>query len=835
MANRTISISYKLDTGDKGFKKLVLDAKDFENALGGVAKRVEGLNAKMFNFANFQQGIESFNKGLSDIQAVFSDFSKAYAVQEEAETKLTTVMRERMGATDAMIQGVKDLCSEQQKLGVIGDEVQLAGAQQLSTFLRQEESLRTLIPAMNNLVAQQKGYSATGGDAVNIGNLLGKAMQGQTSALRRVGITFTEAEEKAVKYGDEQERAAALARIITNNVGQMNQQLAQTPTGQLKQVENFLGDVKEQIGGLIKDWMPYVTALNQGTLALTNFIKIGSGIKSIIAMVKGLTVSMGGATAAATALKVAIGSVALLAIAGAIWGISEALKSATSETERLQRAQKAVNDIRAEAASRVAEQTAKIDILIRTAQDEQNSLATRKKAIDELNRIIPNYNAHLDKTTNRYKANANALKEYNEQLLRKYEIEGAENELRNIAKEKLRIARERLAVEKELDVEKNMRVTAFDRGPQTSSGAIPSASFFASMGSAGRQQSLENKLADLDRQEKAQDEAADVLFGLINDRKNKGTSLVDKLDSTNDSSGSSPSPRATSSSPSSASSEPEAPKGSLAYLKKQQQELEQKISFAVDENEKIALIRQKHELGKEIQIKVKFMADTEEFFKFCETVRPELNVKTNVDIKDLTDQLGTVPEVDTGLSKELEESAANMQKMQTRTQKTSQLLQGLPQVLNTASSAFSGLGEAFDSKELNVAGIIAGAIANIVSGYAAATSQASSAGPWAWAAFAIAGLAEVAAVISQVKNLTAFAEGGIVSGPTMALVGEYSGASNNPEVIAPLNKLKAMLDSDSEGSGPVNVRFVIEGSNLVGVLNNTTRISARSRRRSKIK
>ena len=75
---------------------------------------------------------------------------------------------------------------------------------------------------MNNLVAQQRGFSAEAGDAVNVANLMGKAMMGMTSALRRVGITFTEAQEAAIKNGNEQERAAMLAQIITDNVGEMN-------------------------------------------------------------------------------------------------------------------------------------------------------------------------------------------------------------------------------------------------------------------------------------------------------------------------------------------------------------------------------------------------------------------------------------------------------------------------------------------------------------------------------------------------------------------------------------------------------------------------------------
>ena len=50
-------------------------------------------------------------------------------------------MRQRMGATEASVQSIKDLCSQQQQLGVIGDEVQLSGAQQIATFLTQESTL----------------------------------------------------------------------------------------------------------------------------------------------------------------------------------------------------------------------------------------------------------------------------------------------------------------------------------------------------------------------------------------------------------------------------------------------------------------------------------------------------------------------------------------------------------------------------------------------------------------------------------------------------------------------------------------------------------------------
>ena len=78
-----------------------------------------------------------------------------------------------------------------------------------------------------------------------------------------------------------------------------------------------------------------------------------------------------------------------------------------------------------------------------------------------------------------------------------------------------------------------------------------------------------------------------------------------------------------------------------------------------------------------------------------------------------------------------------------------------------------------------------------------------------------------------------FAKGGVVSGPTLALVGEYAGASNNPEVIAPLDKLRSMIQPQGGIGG--NVRFEIEGRKLVGVISNETKLSAKSGRKSNIK
>lgn len=179
------------------------------------------------------------------------DALSAYEVQETAETKLTEIYKTRMGVSGKAAKKTMDLASALQKQGIIGDEVALSGAQQLATFAKMPGTVDTLLPAMENLLAQQKGVNATGEDAVNIGNLMGKVLMGQTGALKRVGISFDENQEKVLKYGTEQERAAMLAEVITSNVGHMNQELAKTPAGQMKQLENSLGDIKESLGAAL--------------------------------------------------------------------------------------------------------------------------------------------------------------------------------------------------------------------------------------------------------------------------------------------------------------------------------------------------------------------------------------------------------------------------------------------------------------------------------------------------------------------------------------------------------------------------------------------------------
>lgn len=86
--------------------------------------------------------------------------------------------------------------------------------------------------------------------------------------------------------------------------------------------------------------------------------------------------------------------------------------------------------------------------------------------------------------------------------------------------------------------------------------------------------------------------------------------------------------------------------------------------------------------------------------------------------------------------------------------------------------------------------------------------------------------AAAAAVIAAFASLPKFADGGIAYGPTIGMFGEYPGAGNNPEVVAPLNKLRSLIEPAGIDGG--KVEFEIEGTKLKGVLARVEKRSSRS-------
>ena len=161
------------------------------------------------------------------------------------------------------------------------------------------------------------------------------------------------------------------------------------------------------------------------------------------------------------------------------------------------------------------------------------------------------------------------------------------------------------------------------------------------------------------------------------------------------------------------------------------------------------------------------------------------------------------------------------------------------QINGLVTSAFAGLGEAIASgSPLEMLKRMLITVMDMLQQFgtaliaAGAASEALKAVAWSGVGAIVAGGALVAATAvakAALSKATAFAEGGIVSGPTLALVGEYGGASNNPEVIAPLDKLRSLIDTDRADGGVGEVRFEIRGDVLEGILKKVNNRRRRTR------
>ncbi|MBR4803878.1 MAG: hypothetical protein IK032_04500 [Bacteroidales bacterium] len=261
---------------------------------------------------------------------------EAYKAQSVAETQLAAVMKLTMNATEAEIQSIKELASEQQRLGVVGDEVQLAGAKELGTYLTKADSLKQLMPVMNDMVAHQYGLNATQEQAVQIATMLGKVMNGEVGALKRYGYEFDENQKKILETGTESQRLATLVDVVSESVGGLNEALAQTPPfyETIAAIKEHLVSFFERNREAISS---FISAVAEKLSALTQFIfSLAKVVKDVVAFMwdwKEVLIAVAGAFALANgqailhAASVGLATIAEGALTAAQWLLNVAMSA----------------------------------------------------------------------------------------------------------------------------------------------------------------------------------------------------------------------------------------------------------------------------------------------------------------------------------------------------------------------------------------------------------------------------------------------------------------------------------------------------------------------------
>lgn len=152
-------------------------------------------------------------------------------------------------------------------------------------------------------------------------------------------------------------------------------------------------------------------------------------------------------------------------------------------------------------------------------------------------------------------------------------------------------------------------------------------------------------------------------------------------------------------------------------------------------------------------------------------------------------------------------------------------LQETGRIVDIFSDAFSTMGESLKMPELNVVGVIAQSIANIIYGFSEAMKNPVNGvgGVFTWIAASVAGLAQLTAMISQIKSIGSYANGGIIGGNSFAgdnLIARV----NSGEMILNTNHQRNLFDmlkyGTANGVNNNTVKFVIQGKDLFGVLSN---------------
>lgn len=109
-------------------------------------------------------------------------------------------------------------------------------------------------------------------------------MTGQVGALRRAGISFTEYQEKVMKNGTEMEKANMLAQVIEQNVGKMNEAMANTPEGVMARNQNDFNAVKRTIGEQVQPAIVSMFNAIHNNLPTLQLIATGFANASVLVM-----------------------------------------------------------------------------------------------------------------------------------------------------------------------------------------------------------------------------------------------------------------------------------------------------------------------------------------------------------------------------------------------------------------------------------------------------------------------------------------------------------------------------------------------------------------------
>lgn len=234
-----------------------------DGARNAAAKAGNALHTGLSKASGFASkavsGIGSAAKGMATIVSGAATAAAGYLVNFGKQSVAAALKAGEVTAKFQQVAKNNNWTDEEQKsllslnktlgqTGVISGGTLKAAQAQLGTFALTADQVKTLTPALADMIANNKGYNATAQDGVQIANLLGKVMTGSATALSKYGVTMTDAQKKVLQEGSASEKAAMAAQVLEANFGGINKALAQTPQGKMTILQHEIAGLKTSIG-----------------------------------------------------------------------------------------------------------------------------------------------------------------------------------------------------------------------------------------------------------------------------------------------------------------------------------------------------------------------------------------------------------------------------------------------------------------------------------------------------------------------------------------------------------------------------------------------------------
>lgn len=234
-----------------------------EGARNAATKAGSALHSGLSKASGFASkavsGIGNAARGMATVVSGAATAAAAYLVNFGRQSVDAALKAEEVTAKFRQVAKNNNWADEEQKsllglnktlgqTGVVSAGTLKAAQAQLGTFALTADQVKTLTPALADMIANNKGYNATAQDGVQIANLLGKVMTGNATALSKYGVTMTDAQKKVLQEGSASEKAAMAAQVLEANFGGINKALAQTPQGKMTILQHEIAGLKTSVG-----------------------------------------------------------------------------------------------------------------------------------------------------------------------------------------------------------------------------------------------------------------------------------------------------------------------------------------------------------------------------------------------------------------------------------------------------------------------------------------------------------------------------------------------------------------------------------------------------------